>query len=114
MPRKLPQAVFDFKAARKARGVSQQQAAILLHATQPSISRWESEGSMPEVYRMAWLLHWQLEDSKNATDTPAGKSARKSHRSKRKGARVEKTTARSRADVSGGMEEDARDDAATV
>lgn len=114
MPRKLPQAVFDFKAARKARGVSQQQAAILLHATQPSISRWESDGSMPEVYRMAWLLHWELEDLKNAADTPAGKSAGKPHRSKRKGARVEKTTARSRKDVSGGMEEDTRDDAAVV
>lgn len=64
MPRKLPPTAFDFKAARTARKYSQQKAAALLHATQPSISRWEADGTMPEIYKMAWLLYWQLEDIK--------------------------------------------------
>lgn len=69
MPRKLPPSAFDFKAARQARKFSQQKAAKLLHATQPSISRWESDGTMPEIYKMAWLLYWQLEDMKHDNGT---------------------------------------------
>lgn len=76
MPRKLPPSAFDFKAARKARKYSQHKAAVLLHATQPSISRWETDGTMPEIYKMAWLLYWQLEDMKHdsGSDKRAGKS----------------------------------------
>lgn len=73
MPRKLPPSAFDFKAARQARKFSQQGAAKLLHATQPSISRWEADGTMPEIYKMAWLLYWQLEDMK---DDAANRSAK--------------------------------------
>jgi len=77
MPRKLPPTAFDFKAARKARKVSQEQAAQILHATQPSISRWEADGTMPEVYKMAWLLFWQLEDSKDVTIKRRREASRK-------------------------------------
>lgn len=93
MPRKLPQTAFDFKAARKARKVSQQKAAEILHATQPSISRWETDGSMPDVYKMAWLLYWQLEDSTN------GKTKGKDKADKRLG-----TASRSNSRVQGGSD----------
>jgi transcriptional regulator with XRE-family HTH domain len=81
MPRKLPPVAFDFKAARKARKYSQQKTAVLLHATQPSISRWEKDGTMPEIYKMAWLLYWQLEDMKH--DAGSNKRAGKSKPRKR-------------------------------
>lgn len=114
MPRNFATGAFDFKAQRKLRGVSQQAAAALLHTTQPSISRWEADGTMPNIYRMAWLLHWQIEDMSNAADTTASKSARKSHAAKRAKKSVAKATARSGEDIQRGTSENVSDDAGTV
>jgi transcriptional regulator with XRE-family HTH domain len=68
MPRRTL-AAFDLKAARKVRGLSQIKVAEILCATQPSVARWESDGNLPDVFRKVWLLHWQLEDMKNDTET---------------------------------------------
>lgn len=51
---------FDFKSARKAKGLSQTAAAEIICATQPSVARWESEGNMPLVFRKVWEQHWLL------------------------------------------------------
>lgn len=51
---------FDLKAAREAKGITQEAAAELLAASQSSIARWESDGSLPLVYRRLWELHWQI------------------------------------------------------
>lgn len=50
---------FDLKAAREARGLTQAEAAELLHASQPSIARWEGEGNLPQIYRSYWELYWK-------------------------------------------------------
>lgn len=52
---------FDLKGAREMRGLSQIGAAAILCTTQPTVSRWESEGNTPAVYQKVWTLHWQLE-----------------------------------------------------
>lgn len=73
---------FDLRAEREARGLTQTDAAVLLHTHQTSIARWERDGNAPAIYRMAWKLHWHFEDAKNAnkSDKPASKhkKARKS------------------------------------
>jgi Helix-turn-helix. len=50
---------FDLKAARESKGITQAATARLLCASQSSIARWESEGSLPLIYRKFWELHWQ-------------------------------------------------------
>ena len=62
---------FDLKAARKKRGLSQIETAKILCATQPSVSRWEAEGTLPELARKAWDQHWKLEDVANGKAKPA-------------------------------------------
>lgn len=98
MPRRTV-AAFDLKAARKVRGLSQTAVAGILCTTQPSIARWESEGSMPAIYRKAWEQHWRLED---ATNTTAGKSARKSKRPTQSSNDAEAAALGSRTDIQGG------------
>jgi len=56
-------AAFDLKGARESRGLSQAATAEILCTTQASVSRWESEGDMPAIYRKAWTQHWLLERS---------------------------------------------------
>lgn len=60
---KLP--VFDLKAARETRKLSQSDVAAILCTTQASVSRWEASGCLPAIYRKAWLAHWKLEDLLN-------------------------------------------------
>lgn len=55
---------FDLRASREARGMTQEATAALLFTHQTSIARWEREGNMPGLARMAWTLHWQIEDAK--------------------------------------------------
>jgi hypothetical protein len=80
MPRRSL-AAFDLKAARKMRGLSQVQTAVVLCSTQPSVARWEADGNLPEAFRKLWMLHWQQEDKAN--DTGTNKRGRKSRKSKR-------------------------------
>lgn len=66
---------FDLRAARKERNLSQLQTAEMLCTTQPTISRWEAEGTTPAIVRKAWDLHWKLEDLNNGnTGTVDGSS----------------------------------------
>jgi len=58
-------AAFDLKGARESRGLSQAATAEILCTTQASVSRWESEGDMPAIYRKAWIQHWLLERKAN-------------------------------------------------
>ena len=44
-------APFDLKAVRERLGMKQHTMAELLKAGQSSIARWESEGSLPLIYR---------------------------------------------------------------
>lgn len=62
-------AAFDLKAAREARGMSQEQTAEFLFQSQGTISRWEISGQTPELAREYWKLYWAVEDAK-----PKGKS----------------------------------------
>lgn len=55
--KKLP--AFDLLAAREAKGLTQAETAELLESSQSSIARWESEGSLPRIYRKFWQLYWQ-------------------------------------------------------
>lgn len=55
--RELPS--FDLKAARESKRLNQEAAAELLCCTQSSIARWESEGSLPLIYRRYWALYWK-------------------------------------------------------
>lgn len=55
---------FDLLAAREARGMTQEDVAKLLFTHQTSIGRWEREGNMPGLPRMAWKLYWELHDLK--------------------------------------------------
>lgn len=57
--------VFDLKAARETRKLSQSDVAVILCTTQASVSRWEASGRLPAIYRKAWLAHWKLEDLSN-------------------------------------------------
>lgn len=57
---------FDLRAQREARSMSQTDVGKLLHSHQTSIARWERDGNMPAIYRMAWTLHWKLEDRNHA------------------------------------------------
>lgn len=50
---------FDLKAARESKGITQERAAELLHASQSSIARWEGDGRLPMIYRAYWTLYWQ-------------------------------------------------------
>lgn len=50
---------FDLKAEREAKRLTQADAAELLCASQASIARWESDGTLPRIYRKYWQLHWQ-------------------------------------------------------
>jgi len=74
MPRRSL-AAFDLKAARKMRGLSQVQTAVILCSTQPSVARWEADGNLPEAFRKLWTLHWQQEDKAN--DKGTNRRARK-------------------------------------
>jgi hypothetical protein len=93
MRREKPVA-FDLKGARETRKLSQADVAAILCTTQASVSRWESSGELPAVYRKVWEQHWKIEDSANgetnrvATKRAAG-SARRSNkaRSGKKGTR---------------------------
>lgn len=62
MPKRTKEQVvaFDLKAARENLGLSQGETAKLLHASQPSVSRWEIDGSMPIIYREYWSLYWRV------------------------------------------------------
>jgi predicted transcriptional regulator len=76
---------FDLKAARETRKLSQAEVAAILCTTQASVSRWESSGELPAVYRKTWDQHWKLEDLSNGeVDRPAVKrlagSARRSNK----------------------------------
>lgn len=61
MPRRAKEAVitFDLKAAREAIGLTQIEVSKLLRHTQSTISRWEIDGSVPELVRDFWLLYWK-------------------------------------------------------
>lgn len=90
---------FDLKAARKRRGLSQVQTAEILCARQPSVSRWEAEGTLPEIARKAWDLHWRMEDSKNGqkeTKRKTGKGSTNIQTNKVENAGVSNTTAQTR------------------
>jgi hypothetical protein len=90
MPRKKS-AAFDLKGAREMRGLSQAATAIILCSNQPSVSRWEAAGNLPEVYRKVWAQHWQLEAKAN------GEANRKADaRSARLGRRSDKTRSRAK------------------
>lgn len=52
---KLP--AYDLKATRERMGLKQAAMAELLSAGQSSIARWESEGSLPLIYRKFLELH---------------------------------------------------------
>jgi hypothetical protein len=87
-------AAFDLKAARETRKLSQDAVAAILCTTQASVSRWESAGTLPAVYRKAWDQHWELEDLANgetnrATVKRVAGSARRSNKARgsKKGAR---------------------------
>lgn len=114
MPRHFATGAFDLRAERQARKVSQQFVAALLHTTQPSISRWESDGSMPNIFRMAWSLHWQLEDLKHAADTSTNTRAGKTGRNKRAGSLNARATSRKRGSVHSAVEEGTHADAESV
>lgn len=75
MPRRSTKQLpaFDLKAAREARGLSQEQTAELLFQSQGTISRWEISGQTPELAREYWKLYWSTEDSK-----PKGKQSDRS------------------------------------
>lgn len=127
---------FDLKTARKERKLSQLQTAEMLCTTQPTISRWEAEGTTPAIVRKAWNQHWELEDLKNGNTkgeqsdnvcASAGKDrlfgvfkgvAREADGGIRnidgvakKGSARTKGTPRSRRKVSGRMDETAYEDA---
>jgi hypothetical protein len=108
MPRRSL-AAFDLKAARKMRGLSQVQTAVILCSTQPSVARWEADGNLPEAYRKLWALHWQQEDKTN--DKGTNRSTRKSRPRRRetnssaKG--VERSNSGSYASVDNGEDESA-------
>ena len=55
--RDLP--AFDLKGARESKGITQAKTAEILSASQSSIARWESEGTLPLIYRKYWALYWQ-------------------------------------------------------
>lgn len=57
---------FDLKAEREKRELNQTQVAEMLYVTQVSVSRWESEGNMPQIYRAYWELYWQVNKPKAA------------------------------------------------
>lgn len=121
---------FDLKAARKTRNLSQLQTAEMLCTTQPTISRWEAEGTTPAIVRKAWEQHWQLEDLKNDVHTSVGKdrmqgvskgdtSAENDGAGNAGGTPAQsdkraKRTSRGRRKVSGGTETSSRKDARAV
>lgn len=75
MRREKPVA-FDLKASREIRNLSQADVAAILCTTQASVSRWESSGGLPAIYRKAWDQHWKLEDLANGeTNRPTSKRA---------------------------------------
>lgn len=89
-------AAFDLKAARESRKLSQDAVAAILCTTQASVSRWESAGTLPAVYRKAWDQHWQLEDLLNGeTNRTTAKRAAGSARRSDKTGRSEKRNKRS-------------------
>jgi hypothetical protein len=52
-------APFDLKAALEGKGMTQEQAAEFFSASQASVARWCSDGSLPALHRKYWALHWQ-------------------------------------------------------
>lgn len=62
---------FDLKAARESVGLSQIDTAKLLHASQPSVSRWEIDGEVPAICKEYWSLYWRV----NKKPAKAKKSA---------------------------------------
>jgi len=108
MPRRSL-AAFDLKAARKMRGLSQVQTAVVLCSTQPSVARWEADGNLPEAYRKLWELHWQQEDKANDKGTnrrarkprPRGRTANSSAK------RIERSDSRSHEIADDGEDEGA-------
>jgi transcriptional regulator with XRE-family HTH domain len=56
-------AAFDLKAEREKRELSQADVAAILCTTQASVSRWESSGMIPDIYRKLWVQHWKLEQA---------------------------------------------------
>lgn len=77
MPKRSKEQIvpFDLKAAREAVGLSQKETSALLHASQPSISRWEIDGTLPIIYREYWSLYWKV--NKPAAKKPAAKKVAK-------------------------------------
>lgn len=80
MPRRskqdAEQTAFDLLAAREAKQLTQTQVAEILCASQVSVSRWESTGRMPRIYRRVWDLHFQIaEIEAQRTQTSKGRAA---------------------------------------
>lgn len=64
--RRAINAAFDLKGEREKRQLSQTAVAEILCTTQASVSRWEACGTIPDVFRKVWILHWRIEDMQKA------------------------------------------------
>jgi DNA-binding XRE family transcriptional regulator len=52
-------APYDLKATRERLSLTQKEMAALLESAQSSIARWESEGTLPLIYRKYLELYEQ-------------------------------------------------------
>jgi transcriptional regulator with XRE-family HTH domain len=65
--------LFDLKAAREARNLTQIAIADILCTSQASVARWEKSGAMPKCERKLWEYHWIIhkDDAPAAAVVPA-------------------------------------------
>lgn len=66
-------APYDLKATRERLSLTQKDMAVLIESAQSSVARWESDGSLPLIYRKYLELY---ERSKALADKAGGAKSR--------------------------------------